>query len=278
MRREVLEWAQKVTLTCVVIIFLVIVYLLVKAFWLSPSSPLTDVAVIIPTDTVVIATPRPSIAQTELIGPIPSPTVPAATATWTVTGPARVHIGIVAGHYGNDAGATCPDGLKEADINLAVAERVVGRLARKGYTVELMTEFDDKLAGYQADVFLSIHSDSCIPGLSGFKVARSETSLIPEAEDQLVKCLIDSYGELTGLNFHANSISEHMRDYHAFREIAASTPGAIVELGFMNDDRNFLLYRQDRLAKGLVDGIECFLVSQGLSPASSVSVSSTGAR
>lgn len=274
MRREVLEWAQRVVLAFVMVIFLAIVYLLIKAVYF-PSHPLSDTpAATAPTSEFPTPTSRPPAAQTELVYPTPSLTARPPTPTSTAIGPARVRIGIVAGHHGNDPGATCPDGLKEADINLAVAERVVGRLRRKGYTVELLTEFDDKLAGYQADVFLSIHSDSCIPGLSGFKVARSETSLIPDAEDRLVKCLINSYGELTGLSFHANSISEHMRDYHAFREIAGSTPGAIVELGFMNDDRNFLLYRQDRLAKGLVDGIECFLSGQGLSPASPISASS----
>ena len=121
-----------------------------------------------------------------------------------------------------------------------------------------------RLKPYRANVFLSIHSDSCIPGLSGFKIARSGTSAIPEIEDQLVQSITTSYGDTTGSAFHANSISEHMRDYHAFRKIAPETPGAIIELGFMSDDRNILLYRQDRLAKGLVDGIQAFLNSQNL--------------
>ncbi|MCJ7488907.1 MAG: hypothetical protein MUO87_02000, partial [Thermoplasmata archaeon] len=91
---------------------------------------------------------------------------------------------------------------------------------------------------------------------------RSRTSAIPEIEDQLVQDISTSYAEKTGLAFHTNSISEHMRDYHAFRKIAQDTPGAIIELGFMSDDRNILLYRQDRLARGVVDGIQVFLNSQ----------------
>ena len=57
-----------------------------------------------------------------------------------------------------------------------------------------------------------------------------------------------------------------MRDYHAFRKISYDTPGAIIELGFMSDDRNVLLYRQERLARALVDGIQDFLNSQTVNP------------
>ena len=270
MRRNALEWASRLTLAFIITLALVIVYLSARALDIVPGSASPAVALTdVPSNSIeteLTDEPTQATAPLPASTPEPSPTTPAAstptpwpTPTVTPGGPAAIRIGIVAGHHGYDPGATCPDGLREVDINLAVAERVIARLARRGYTVELLSEFDDRLTGYQADVFLSIHSDSCIPGLTGFKIARSETSAIPEVEDQLVDCIIDSYSEQTGLSFHANSISEHMRDYHAFRKIASDTPGAIMELGFMNDDRNVLLYRQDRLARGLVDGIQCFL-------------------
>jgi len=261
MRREVLEWARKVTLAFIIAISLAIVYVSARALDVLPLSPFPATAVThVPPITALPAqsTHRPI----EEIPPTVFSTPRPATSTPTTEGPAAIRIGIVAGHHEYDSGAVCPDGLREADINLAVAERVVGRLKRKKYTVDLLSEFDERISGYRADVFLSIHADSCIPGLSGFKIARSDTSAIPEIEDQLVDTITTSYGENTGLAFHANSISEHMRDYHAFREIAYDTPGAIIELGFMNDDRNILLYRQDRLAKALVDGIQAFLNSQ----------------
>ena len=50
-----------------------------------------------------------------------------------------------------------------------------------------------------------------------------------------------------------------MRDYHSFREIAPSTPAAIIETGFMNADRSLLTEHPDRAAQGIVDGILCFL-------------------
>jgi len=265
MRRDALQWAQKITLMFVVVIVLSIIFLSIRVLDVIPLGESEAIATAPASDLPVQAT----IGHREEIRLISSPTIVPLTPTSTPTpeGPAGIRIGIVAGHHGNDSGAVCPDGLREADINLAVAERVMGRLQRKGYTVDLLEEFDDRIQGYKADVFLSIHSDSCIPGLSGFKIARSETSAIPEIEDSLTHCVTTEYGEKTGMLFDADTISEHMRDYHAFREIAYDTPGAIIELGFMNDDRNVLLYRQDRLAKALVDGIQCFLASRGRIPA-----------
>jgi N-acetylmuramoyl-L-alanine amidase len=169
-------------------------------------------------------------------------------------------IGIVSGHRGYDSGAVCPDGLTEAEINFAVAQRVVALLERMGYTVDLLDEYDDRLEGYQADALVSIHADSCdVPGASGFKAARVVYSAVPEVEDRLVECLQEEYAAATGMFYHANSITFDMREYHAFNEIAPKTPGAIIEIGFMGDDRYLLLFQQERIATGIVEGIVCFL-------------------
>jgi len=135
-------------------------------------------------------------ATTRTANPEPTHVVGRATPTTKVS-----RVGILAGHYGpeNDPGAVCPDGLREVDINLAVAERVVTALQQRGYEAELLEEYDDRLNGYQADALLSIHSDACdIPEASGFKVARVSFSAIPEIEDVLVECLYQEYGRITG--------------------------------------------------------------------------------
>ena len=49
----------------------------------------------------------------------------------------REIVGIVAGHSGNDAGAVCPDGLTEAEINLDIAEQVENILYSKSITLLL---------------------------------------------------------------------------------------------------------------------------------------------
>lgn len=166
-------------------------------------------------------------------------------------------IGIVAGHSGNDSGAVCPDGLTEAAVNQAVAEAVVQALRRRGATVDLLQEFDGRLRGYRGDAFVSIHADSCQVELSGFKVASLAGG--SRASSQLAACLWDRYAPATGLKPHPDTITYDMRGYHAFREIAADTPAAIIEIGFLKADRELLTRRQERVAAGIVTGIECFL-------------------
>jgi N-acetylmuramoyl-L-alanine amidase len=50
-----------------------------------------------------------------------------------------------------------------------------------------------------------------------------------------------------------------MRDYHAFNEIDPETPGAIIELGFMGTDRKILTEGAYDVARGVAQGIVCFL-------------------
>ena len=174
--------------------------------------------------------------------------------------PRGLKVGIVAGHWRSDSGAICDDGLQEVTINLDVASRVVAILQYEGYDAELLPEYSDKLVGYEADAFVSIHADACnVPEASGFKVARVAASAIPEEEDRLVECLVREYGETTGLDFHRNSITYDMRDYHAFNEIHPHTPGAIIELGFMGADRELLTEDAYHVAQGVARGIACFL-------------------
>jgi N-acetylmuramoyl-L-alanine amidase len=169
----------------------------------------------------------------------------------------------VAGHWQYDSGAVCPDGLKEVDLTVPIAQQVVAILRWRGYQVDLMGEYDVALINYQSDLLISIHADSCgVPGASGFKVARVENSSVPEEEDQLVDCLWQSYAAATGLAPHRASITRDMRNYHAFRKISPYTPGAIIETGFMLDDRWLLENRQEDVASGIVEGVVCFLEGQ----------------
>jgi N-acetylmuramoyl-L-alanine amidase len=174
--------------------------------------------------------------------------------------PDAPHVGIVAGHAGYDPGAVCPDGLTEAEVNQVIAQEVQALLIRKGYRVDLLQEFDDRLTGYRADALVSIHADSCdIPGATGFKVARVTDSAIPEAEDRLVDCIYQEYEAATGLPRHPSSITDNMTNYHAFREIDQYTPGAIIEAGFLLDDRDLLVRRPKLAARGIAAGVVCFL-------------------
>jgi N-acetylmuramoyl-L-alanine amidase len=166
-------------------------------------------------------------------------------------------IGVISGHSGFDSGAICEDGRLEVDTVARIAENVARRLERAGAQVDLLAEYDARLDGYAADALVSIHADSCIER-SGFKVARWAASPIPDVEDRLVRCLSERYAEATGLAFDADTITQDMTAYHAFRKLAVQTPGAIVEVGFMEGDWTLIGRRPAVAADGIVDGLVCF--------------------
>ena len=71
------------------------------------------------------------------------------------------------------------------------------------------------------------------------------------------------------MNDHPNSVTMDMTDYHAFFEIDQSTPAAIIEVGFMNKDRQDLIKKPDTLADGIVAGILCYVLNEDLLPENS---------
>lgn len=174
----------------------------------------------------------------------------------------RGRVGLVAGHLDSDSGAVCPDGITEVQINLDIAGRVQAKLEQSGIHVDLLAEFDPRLDGYRADALVSIHSDSCeyVNDLAtGFKVTGSLESQVPEESNLLASCLIESYAKRTQMQYHAGSITFDMQYYHAYSEIAVDTPAAIIEVGFMNLDRDMLLNQPDLVAEGVSEGIMCFV-------------------
>lgn len=176
-------------------------------------------------------------------------------------------IGIVSGHRGNDSGTVCADGLTEAQVNFDIATRVASFLRADGYTVDILDEFDSRLKGFRGLLLLSIHADSCtyINDLAtGFKVARALASRQPEASDQLVACLTKHYQTVTQLRFHHRTVTRDMTEYHGFNELDATTPAAIIETGFMYLDRPVLTRKPELVAKGITDGLKCFLNDEAL--------------
>lgn len=217
------------------------------------------------------ATPSSAIAAIPIIEPAVTPTLePSPTPilpTPTEEHPGMPLVGIVAGHWGNDSGAECPDGVTEQQVNLDIARRVTEKLRARGVWTDLLQEFDSRLTNYRADVLLSIHADSCDPidadpPASGFKVARSVASAIPTTEDRLVTCLIQEYAKATKMTFHENSITPDMTSYHSFSEVHADTPAAIVETGFLHLDYDMIVKQPDLPAQGIANGILCFLDNQ----------------
>jgi N-acetylmuramoyl-L-alanine amidase len=201
------------------------------------------------------------------VGLVAPPPAVSPTPRSTAQRPTGPYVGIVAGHWGNDSGAVCPNGVTEQQTNLEIAKRVAERLRARGVWVDLLQEFDSRLNGFNGDVLVSIHADSCDPidadpPATGFKVARSQASQIPTVADKLVDCLRTEYQRATNMAFHENSITNDMTFYHSFRELDPNTPAAIIETGFLHLDYDMIVNHPDLPAQGITNGILCFLKTQ----------------
>jgi N-acetylmuramoyl-L-alanine amidase len=82
----------------------------------------------------------------------------------------------------------------------------------------------------------------------------------------LTTCLSQRYAEITGLPYHAGSVTDDMTYYHAFSEIDPNTTAAIIEAGFMNLDYQFITEEAERVAEGITAGILCYLNEETTSP------------
>ncbi|MBP9676638.1 MAG: N-acetylmuramoyl-L-alanine amidase [Anaerolineaceae bacterium] len=177
-------------------------------------------------------------------------------------------IGIVAGHWKNDSGAVCPDGLTEAEVNLKIATLVQQNLINEGYKVDLLEEFDERLSLYKGIALVSIHADTCEPihdEASGFKVAAAVHSVNPEKASRLTLCMADRFQSATGLTYMPNSSSNDMTYYHAFDEIHSETTAVIIETGFLNLDRQILTEKPELIAEGISNGLLCFIRNEKVS-------------
>ncbi|HSB90788.1 MAG TPA: N-acetylmuramoyl-L-alanine amidase [Anaerolineales bacterium] len=180
-----------------------------------------------------------------------------------------IRIGVVAGHSGAnpnsgyvDPGAVCDDGLTELSVNQSIANLVVRSLQAAGYNAELLDEWDSRLTGYRAVALVSIHTDSCTPvnaEATGYKVAAAVDTAVPDRAQRLVTCLADRYAIATGLRFHPGSVTRDMTEYHTFYEVHSDTPAVIIEVGFLFLDRDFLTRNPDKAARGIADGILCYV-------------------
>jgi len=179
-----------------------------------------------------------------------------------------VRIGIVSGHWGNDSGTVCENGTTEADVNFKIATLVQQKLIAMGFEVDLLKEFDSRLAGYSAAVLVSIHNDSCNyinDQATGFKVAAAMSSRDTNLANRLAGCLRQRYQRATGLPLH-NSVTNDMSLYHAFPEIAPHTTAGIIETGFLKLDYDLLTQKTEVVATGVVNGILCFINNENIDP------------
>jgi len=184
-------------------------------------------------------------------------------------------VGIQAGHWKiadvpdeqyrlrGDTGAQWKK-LTEAGVNLDIATRVQKQLQDAGITVDLLPATVP--AGYDADAFVAIHADDGGGAdSSGWKISTPWRS--SPASRRLRDDIAQSYGSASRLPEDRYGISYNMRGYYAFswtryeHAVAATTPSAIIETGFLTSaaDRKLIVDDPERAARGISTGIIAFL-------------------
>lgn len=240
------DWVTFVGRNLGILVFLVVGFIgMIIVYWyFSPDDASSE----------MIALSSNSLNSAPFYKPIPSREI----LQRVPQSPGPLRIGIISGHKGSDSGAVCADGLTEAEITEIIANRVVSYFQAQGIKVDLLEEFDTRLGNYGATAVVSIHADSCqyINDLAtGYKVAGSSYT----DSTALLGCVEQSYGQVTQLPIHANTITPHMTDYHVFRTLPVGVPAVILEVGFMNLDRDILTKSPEIPVNGVVQGIECYL-------------------
>lgn len=245
-----------------------------------PATPTSAPTVLVPSSTPTAPLPTSTLATSALPTSPPTsapPTSPTPSAVSTPTPrPAgtRPHVGIQVGHWKanelpdelarlrTSSGAFAA-GYTEAEVNLDIARRVAALLESDGITVDVLPATIPP--AYDADVFVALHADgSSNAGARGFKLATPwRTS---RASQHLLDAITAEYAASTGLP-QDGAITFNMRGYYAFSNrrhqhaIARTTPGVIVEMGFLTSaaDRALLIGQPDAVAVGIANGIVRYL-------------------
>lgn len=163
-------------------------------------------------------------------------------------------------------------GWREVDVNYVVSEAAAEALRAVGVQADVLPATVP--SGYRADAFVAVHADQDLTGQDarGYKVAPSALTKNQAASAALAADVAGEYADQTGLppDLRPDAITPNMRLYYAFNwryyqhAVAATTPAAIIELGFISDeaDREVLFGQPYLAGQALAAGIMQFLTTQ----------------
>ena len=188
--------------------------------------------------------------------PSSSPSIPRARQ-------GQLTVVLDAGHGGRDPGAVGIGGLREKDINLAVAQRVQATLEDRGINVVMARSSDveidldprvDIAERADADIFVSIHSNAISmsrPDVNGLETYYYSSGL------RLAQTIHNNVLQQTDLR------DRGVRRARFYVLVNTSMPAVLVETGFVTGREDAARFRnpakRDEIADGISNGILQYL-------------------
>jgi N-acetylmuramoyl-L-alanine amidase len=218
-----------------------------------------------------------TIAPVEQYVPEPAPS-PIQAAPIANLRPHNFTVGLQVGHMNNQNPPTelrwisrntgsSGAGTTEPAVAYTIAMETKRLLEQHGVQVDIIPAV--VTPGYQADAFISIHTDGSEKShISGYKGAPSSYDRSGKAA-QLNAAVEQSYAAATNMR-KDEKITENMTHYYSFassrvsHSISPYTPGILFETGFLTspEDQEILVRNPEKSAQGLAGGIIAYLESQ----------------
>lgn len=199
------------------------------------------------------------------------------------------HVVLDPGHGGDQSGAVGPGGLREADLNLAVARRAAELLEAQGVTVVLTRESDHRVAiatraaiaaALRPVAFLSIHHNAVAdrahdgPGTEAYYQVASEDSrrlaglVVEEVRAALAAFEVDwQTDDGNGARARVQTTDRGTDFYGVLRRTAAAgVTGVLSEAGFISNPAEEALFAteaaQQAEAEALVRALTRFVAGE----------------
>ena len=171
-------------------------------------------------------------------------------------------IGILVGHWKVDSGHVCENNIVEANITEAIANQVSIKLNALGYPVKLLAETDMDLINYRGPALIALYTGSCEDtpeNKSGFIVGTTLSTSDLNSSNALAVCMGEIYQASTKLDFAYQIIAPDQPAYTFFEMVNPDTPMIYLEMGSLFYDQTVLVENSEKVANGIVNGIQCYL-------------------
>jgi TonB-dependent SusC/RagA subfamily outer membrane receptor len=176
---------------------------------------------------------------------------------------------IDAGHGGDDNGAVAPDGTKEKDITLSIAQKIADLNSNSHLKIILSRDNDQTIPvkdrivfakDNNADFFISIHVNSSTDRqLNGFSVLvdKQLSNQNLELGSLLIKELTETYKTENKIGVRKNGILVLDKNI---------CPAALVECGFLSNSSDFAFINnnanQEKIAKDILAAINNYAIAK----------------